>query len=104
VRRGRKEKWAYRFVEAPRLQQRSEKREATMPMRKKMSVVTRNPIVDELARVCLPRARWDAGGISHGRTVGLAGGRCDTGETTRLEKLVERMNWCWARHVRANGS
>jgi hypothetical protein len=64
--RRRRKKWAYRFVEGPRLQQRSKKREATMPTRKKMSVVTRNPIVDELARVSLPRARWDAGRISHG--------------------------------------
>jgi hypothetical protein len=51
-RKKRREKRAYRFVEGPRLQQRSVKREATMPARKNMSVVTRNPIADEIARCC----------------------------------------------------
>ena len=39
------------MVDGPRLQQRSEKRHPTMPARRKMAEVTRNPIAD-----------WPAGG------------------------------------------
>jgi hypothetical protein len=36
----------YRLVDGPRLQQRSEKRQPTMPARRKIAEVTRNPIAD----------------------------------------------------------
>jgi hypothetical protein len=59
----------YRFVEGPRLQQRSVKRDAATPARRKMSVVTQNPMVvfgggglGELLRrlLLLAPSRWIA--------------------------------------------
>jgi hypothetical protein len=59
----------YRFVEGPRLQQRSVKRDAATPARRKISVVTQNPMVvfgggglGELLRrlLLLAPSRWIA--------------------------------------------
>lgn len=99
-RRGGRSERAYRLVDGPRLQQRSVRREATTPARRKISVVTQNPMVvgglDEqsssraAAAFSLSLARWIARpgkGTRHAR-----GGQA--------REARGRWSCCQPRHVR----
>jgi hypothetical protein len=65
---------AYRLVDGPRLQQRSVKREATTPARRKMTVVTQNPMVGGVDEQSSSRA---AAAFSLARWIARSGKRRD---------------------------